>query len=366
MKVCLRRYYFLFSLLVLFPLSVCAESFRFPNFDAGYFQFYGRMKVDEQGYPYMTWPGSSIEGRFSGTSLSVVIKDDMGKNYFNVIVDGEHDDPFIIEARPGIHEYLVADALFTGEHHFQLYKRTEGWEGGAWFYGVRLAEKGRMLDPPPRPKRKIVFYGDSITSGMGNEAKLGASDNVLSEKNNYLSYAAITARNLSAEQHIISLSGIGILISWFDFTMPEYFNQLTGERKNTSLWDFSLWQPDVVVINLMQNDSVLIDYKKTLNPAPTADEIISAYRRFVESLMEHHPNATFICALGSMDVAKLDRPWIGYMDEVVKQIRRVGKNKNKISRVILPFGGSGQHPRLVEHKINANILTAHIQKQMNW
>src|SRR5690606_12981704 len=106
-------------------------------------------------------------------------------------------------------------------HSVEIYKRTEGEEGHTAFKGIVLADGQKLLTPPSRLPHKIEIYGDSISSGMGNEGAYNGVDNQLSEKNNYLAYGSIAARQLNAELHTISQSGIGIMVSWFPFIMPQ-------------------------------------------------------------------------------------------------------------------------------------------------
>jgi hypothetical protein len=223
-----------------------------------------------------------------------------------VIIDGDEHSPYVIKAKQGEHKYLISNVLNEGPHTLEIYKRTEGEEGSTLFKGIEIAEHGKLLAPTKRPTRRIEIYGDSITSGMGNEAADNAPDNLASEKNNYWAYSAITARNLNAELHTISQSGIGVMISWFDFIMPQFYDQLNAAGENNSQWDFTQWAPDVVVINLMQNDSWLIDNEKRLKPHPTNEQRIQHYQTFVQNIRKIYPNAYLICALGSMDATIVD------------------------------------------------------------
>ena len=43
------------------------------------------------------------------------------------------------------------------------------------------------------------------------------------------------------------------MVSWFPLIMPEMYDRLTPTEAS-SKWDFSSYQPDVVVVNLFQND----------------------------------------------------------------------------------------------------------------
>jgi lysophospholipase L1-like esterase len=313
----------------------------------------------------LSWPSSSIEGNFTGTSLAVKLDDQLGKNYFNVFIDGDLARPVIIEASKGGKSYPVATGLAPGAHRFLITKRTEGEEGATTFLGLELADGGKLLAPPPRKQRRIEFFGDSITSGMGNEAADGKPDDVLREKNNFMSYASITARNLDAEAHIISQSGIGVMISWFPFTMPDFYDQLNAVGNNDSKWDFSSWTPDVVVINLMQNDHWLIDDHKRLVPMPSDAQRVQAYRQFVQKIRALYPKAYIVCALGSMDAIAPGSRIPDLVRSAVAQIREEQKDE-RIDALMFEFTGYTAHPRVRHHQANAARLTAFIRQKLGW
>ncbi|MGO4382297.1 SGNH/GDSL hydrolase family protein [Pseudoduganella sp. RAF53_2] len=328
-------------------------------------QYTGRIDFANPGGPVLSWPGSSIEGNFTGGSLSLKLDDQQGKNYFNVFIDGDLAHPTVVHAAQGSGTYAVAAGLTPGAHRFLVTKRTEGEEGATTFQGLELADGGKLLPPPPRHQRHIEFFGDSITSGMGNEAPDNGPDNLASEKNNFMSYASITARNLDAEVHVTSQSGIGIMISWFPFTMPDFYDQLNAVGNNDSKWDFSSWTPDVVVINLMQNDKWLIENEKRLQPMPDDAQRVQAYKRFVQRIRALYPKAYIVCALGSMDATATDSRWPGYVRSAVEQIQRE-QNDLRIDTVFFDFTGFRGHPRVAQHQANAARLTAFIKQKMGW
>lgn len=351
-----------FSILLMLPGLVAAV--QLIPADAPGFLYTGRVDFADKKAPRISWPGTSIKANFSGTSLAIILDDELGKNYFNIFIDGEHVHPYVLEAKKGEQTYVISKALKAGNHTFEIYKRTEGEEGATVFKGVVLDDGANLLPPPKRPARRIEIYGDSITSGMGNEAADNGADHLLTEKNNYWAYGAITARNLNAELHTISQSGIGIMISWFPFTMPQFFDQLSAVGNNDSRWDFSRWTPDVVVINLLQNDSWLIDREKRLQPAPTDNERVQAYADFVRSVRAKYPKATIICALGSMD-ATANSKWPGYVTTAVARIKKEDKDEN-LDTIFFDYTGYDAHPRVAQHKANAEKLTAFIKQKMHW
>lgn len=328
-------------------------------------QYVGRIDFRHAAGPLLSWPGTSVEGNFTGSSLTLKLDDQLGKNYFNVFIDGDLAHPVVLRAVQGSKRYEVASGLPPGPHRFLLTKRTEGEEGATAFQGLELADGGELLAPPPRKRRHIEFFGDSITSGMGNEAPEDSRDDLASEKNNFMSYASITARKLDAEAHVISQSGIGIMISWFPFTMPEFYDQVNAVGNNDSKWDFKTWTPDVVVVNLLQNDSWLIDREKRLHPVPDDTQRVQAYKRFIERIRALYPEAYIVCALGSMDATRTGSKWPGYVRSAVAQLQRE-RDDRRIDTIFFEFNGFHGHPRVAQHQANAERLAAFIRAKMGW
>jgi len=332
--------------------------------DHKHLQYTGRIDNGYARGPTLSFAGTQIAGRFTGTSLAIVLDDERGQNFYNVFLDGETERPIILQADKGTKTYVVANGLAPGEHTFRIFKRTEGAEGPTVFKGLELDDKADLLPPPARPSRRIEFFGDSITSGMGNEAPDDGRDDLAKDKNAYMSYASITARALKAEAHITSQSGIGVMISWFPFTMPDFYDQSNAVGDNDSKWDFSKWTPDVVVINLMQNDSWLIGRDHKLQPEPDDAQRVAAYQRFVARIRSLYPKAYIVCALGSMDATREGSPWPGYVKSAVVSLARAGDKR--IDTIFFPFTGYGAHPRVKQHQANAEMLTAFIRKKMGW
>lgn len=328
------------------------------------FVYTGRVDFSNPAAPVLSWPSTSIKANFTGSSLAITLDDQVGKNFYNVIVDGQDQYPFVIACQPGEVTYQISTSLGDGAHSVEIFKRTEGKEGSTVFKGLTLASGGTLLAPPKRAMRRIEFYGDSITSGAGNEAADNASDKLASEKNSYLSYASFTARALDAEYHMISRSSIGIMASWFDFQMPDYFDQLSAVGDNDSHWNFQQWTPDVVVVNLMQNDSWLVDDARRVKSIPTDAQRIQAYTDFINTVRRQYPNALIVCALGSMDAVKRGSKWPGYIGSAVENIQQ--NTDQKIVTLFFDYTGYEKHPRIYQHHDNAKKLTELIKLEMGW
>jgi hypothetical protein len=120
----------------------------------------------------------------------------------------------------------------------------------------------------------------------------------------------------------------------------------------------------VVVINLFQNDSWLVDREKRLQPSPSDAERVQAYINFVRSIRAKYPKVPIICALGSMD-ATANQKWPGYITAAVQRMRDENKDE-KLDTIFFDYTGFGGHPRIAQHKANAEKLTAFIKQKMEW
>lgn len=352
----------LFVLFIILYQRVSAQQFIAHNDTSG-IRYIGRVVMKNE-HSELNWPGTSLSIRFTGTSISAVLRDERADNYYRVLVDGKTVRQF----KPDSVEktYLLADSLSSGEHELQLIKRTEYDRGKTLFYGFELHGNAKILPAPPPAKRNIEFYGNSITCGYGVLDTVGDSAASAFE-DHYLSYAAITARHFGAGYHCIAKSGIGILISWFPYVMPEIYDRLDPNDKQ-STWDFNRYRPDVVVVNLFQNDSWLTqnpthpEFKRVFGTkAPTPGQIVTAYQNFISQIRAKHPAVPIICALGNMDATKPGSPWPGYIEKAVKNL-----SDPKVYTLMFPYKNTPGHPKIAEQEAMAAQLISFIDKNISW
>ena len=239
--------------------------------------------------------------------------------------------------------------------------------GKTYFYGFTMADGGKILDAPAEPKRKIEIFGNSISCGYAVLDTEGKDRGSAPFEDGYNSYAALTARHYNAEFYNTSKSGIGITISWFPLIMPEMYDRLDA-TDSTSKWDFSKYTPDLVIINLFQNDSWLVNMPGNPNfkarfgaTAPAPDFFVKAYSNFVASVRAKYPKAKIVCILGSMDATKAGAPWPGYIQQAVD-----GLHDKHIYTHFIPYKNTPGHPSAKEQQAIANDLEAFIDKTIKW
>ncbi len=312
----------------------------------------------------LMWPGTSVTIKFKGTGISGEFKDQDTSNYYNVIID--HDSLHVVKFDTLKEQIVLATGLPFGKHTLQLFKRTEWDKGKTWFYGFETTGKTKLLKPAKLPGRKIEFFGNSISCGYAINDMVHDSHSGYYE-NNYDAYPAITARHFNAQYHCTAKSGIGIMVSWFPLIMPEMYNRL-DPTDSTSKWDFSKFTPDVVVINLLQNDSWIVNmpnneqFKQRFgNKPPTESQIVDAYKKFVQTIRLTYPKAQIICMLGSMDITKKGSPWPGYVEKAVAEI-----NDPKVFTYIVPYKETPGHPKVQEQKELADGLIQFMNEHITW
>lgn len=316
----------------------------------------------------LAWSCSSATVNFKGTGIKVTLKDEHGDNYFNVIVDNKVTS--VLHPDSTQKEYILAAGLTNTNHTVELYKRTEWAMGKTWIYQFALDKNSQILLQSPPKKHKIEFFGNSISCGYADEDSTGKDRGTSQFENGYLSYAALTARHFDAEFYNTSRSGIGITVSWFPLIMPEMYNKAdpTDLVYDQGMWDFSKYTPDVVVINLFQNDAWIVklpdndQFKARFGTKPpTDDQLIKAYRNFVKSIRDVYPKARIVCILGSMDATKPGSPWPGYIEKAVASF-----GDKKIYTHFIPYKNTPGHPSIKEQQAMADDLTSYIEKNIVW
>lgn len=356
------KYKFLIIICAVIHLNCAAQpvvKFNSPNI-----HYMGRIAFRDSAAE-LSWSANSIKINFSGTGLSAILKDERSDNNYNVIIDGKVTS--VIHPAREKKDYVLASGLPSGKHSLELFKRTEWAMGKTWFYGFKLDKNSKILPVPQTPKRKIEFFGNSITCGFADEDTTGQDRGTSPYENGYISYAALTARHYNAEFYNTSKSGIGITVSWFPLIMPEMYDRLDA-TDSTSKWNFARYRPNLVIINLFQNDSWITkmpdneQFKARFGKTPPTPEfIISAYRSFVKSVRSKYPKTPILCILGSMDATQTGSPWPGYIEKAV-----AGLNDRKIYTHFIPYKNTPGHPSAKEQQVMANDLITFIDKTISW
>ncbi len=323
-----------------------------------YLQYTGRIDFSNPLKPRFWSPGVYIKAKFKGTGCEVVINDEelYGKshNFIEIVIDDQQ--PYRIQTTGKVNTIKIGGNLSNKAHTVTICKDTESGIGYLEFVSIKCQQ---LFPAPASPAHKIEFIGNSITCGTGMDlsvAPCNVGDWYL-QHNAYLSYGARTARNLNAQWHLTSVSGIGLIHSCcgMTVTMPQVFDKL-NLRTDTIPWDFKRYQPDVVTVCLGQNDGV-----------QDSSLFCKAYIKFISDVRKHYPLANIICLTSPMGDNNLTPVLKRYIDGIINAVKQQGDKK--VTRYFFSkqyHKGCGGHPDMDEHKQIAGELTAYIRQITGW
>ena len=269
--------------------------------------------------------------------------------HFKVWTDGIEID---VTVNGGADERIVtlpvARDLPKGEHKFELYRCNEQISGLCSPFALEL---NSTLLPYEAPKRdlKMIFIGDSVTSG----AQLFAINGVDQGKNWHSdatrSYAFLTGRALNADFYIASRSGSFSArndspdsIYW----TYDYYSKRRGEI----FYDNTKDEVDVFVISLGAND---VGEKRGFSD----EEIRDNEQALIRRVRADHPDAKIVWTYGQLASERGNRVVRAAVEEMMASDPKLYFYQYKESNGL----GGFWHPTAEAHARDAQELTAFIQ-----
>lgn len=292
----------------------------------------GRIDDTVPDAPVFVQPGSFVRISFSGSSwvkAVVINKRRWSDSWIGALADDKqykillekNGEPEVVTLTEGLEKDTI--------HDVTLFKRMDQCHeytflGFLMEYGARV-EKARRL-----PRKKLEFYGDSITDGGVAEAldyvRRPDPEHNGEYNNAYFSFAWATARKLHAQAHIVAQGGIALMDgtgyyenrngkagmeSCFDkvYFYPADEFQTEDKQKKTvqekdtiglpalqrmEKWNFARYTPHVVVVSIGQNDAWPEDFMREDFYGEKAQEWRNHYKNWILSLREIYPQAWIV------------------------------------------------------------------------
>jgi len=312
------------------------------------FRYEGRFDFADANSPVVIWQASRLSINFEGDTLTLLFSVAKAQNFFNAQVDGTTT---IVEVNEGTPPKGTTFAgLGKGRHHLVLFKRSEANAGSVHFNGVQIAEGAKVWAPASVAyKLKIEFFGDSKTVGACNED--GNTDQWDNRRthNGALSYAAITAEAFKADHRNISVSGMGIITGYVEVKAGEMWNRIYPKASSPPA-DLNSWTPNVVFVNLGDNDE---SFTRTHNQ-PFPESFTDGYVSIVRAIRAAYPKAHIVLLRGGMSGGMHSEPLNKAWKDIVTQLEAGDKD---ISHFVFKYQAMN-HPRVAEdHKLAEELIT---------
>ncbi len=309
------------------------------------------------GSAQYSWPGVNIHAEFTGTQVSMTVNNATGNNRVTVVVDG--GAPRTVSMAAGTSTVALASGLAAGTHDVVIWRNTEASPGGVTtFEGLTgFSSGGALLAPATAPGRRIEVIGDSLSVGAGVEGNATCPGGIDAFTNNYLAYGSVAARAVSADVVTVAYSGIGVYRNYGEttptaasLTMPKRYPYAIPD---TVLWDFALYQPQVVVINLGTND---------FGSGDPGTPYEMAYVSFVQTIRAKYPDAYFIL-IDMYGGTRLTR-----LNDIAATLKTGGESKAEVLSLdaVQNNLGCNQHPNVAGQQAMGNTLATRMRTVMGW
>ena len=328
---------------------------------------------------WMVHSASGAEFTFTGTKASLVLVGDT-----TILGSAENQVRYAIYVNGECVEDAMMDTaektvtVFESETEevctVKIVKLSESAQSTMGVKSIVVTSKGEIT-PTENKERLIEFIGDSITCGYGVEDENRDHHFKTSTENAMKTYAYKTAELLDVDYSFVSFSGYGIVSGYTsngkkvtEQLVPTYYERIgfsygvfMNKKPSDFGWDFSLRQPDVIVVNLGTNDDSYTGGSKDKRA-----EYVTGYVAFLETIRKNNPDATIFCTLGIMG----DRLYPSVETAVAQYQEKTGDTKVYAMKFDVQNPDDGYaadwHPTEATHKKAADKLSAYIKEVMGW
>lgn len=335
--------------------------------DEDYVKISGRTYTNSSGTVILSNTYSSVEFAFVGTLAEVTLTSDCkdSKARVGIFVNGHRTVDTMLTDKTTTLKVFESDV--PEKCIVSIVKLSEQSHSYVGVKNIHAVTEYGII-PTPERERKIEFIGDSITCGYGVDAPNEGYDFSTETEDGSKTYAALVGKALDADVNIVAWSGIGVYSCYTSGDEPSQWKLVSGIYGNTDTmhtskkWDFSEWQPDVVVINAGTNDK---SWTKGIDQR--VDTFGSAYYDLICQVREKNPDAYIICSLGAMGN--------DLMPEIKEQVAAYSANTGDYHITTFEFAnqngyrdgyGADYHPSAKTHQKMADKLAPFIAEIMGW
>ena len=272
-----------------FAIVQAASQITFPANHNG-ITYTGRIATHGDGTVSYDWTGVYLQTYFTGGYFAIDVSE-TDTSWHNLFIDGKWVKKLkITGAQP--QRIVLAEKLAKGTHLLRLQKCTEGQNGCTTIHQFVLA-KGGTLNPVERKERMIEIYGDSYTCGYGTESEKATDPFSVDTENCDKAYGCIIARYFDTDYALTAHSGQGMVRNWAsptqiaDVNMSTRYTQ-TFDDHGTEAYNFDLYRPQLVIINLGTNDF-------SPGPIPSDEQYVGAYMEMIKTIQQKYPDVKVLC-----------------------------------------------------------------------
>lgn len=327
--------------------------------------------------------GVQLKFNFKGEYLAVGlsdIRDDLPEslNFYNIYINDSLIE--VIKVIPLKKWYNINYSFKNRIVEVVIFKRTEAMCAAGVFHGLKVNE-GAEIYKEKLKSRKIEWIGDSFTAGYGNLVSNATPPNGnpttgfhAKNEDNSRAWGAIASKILNAEYMCTAFSGKGIYRNYDNSeegTITKIYNLINPVISNEK-WNFSRYQPDLIVVNLGQND-----FGPETQKIPLMTDSVrftKVYLELLETIKKNNSKAKILIIIGGglsddypADFKRLSRSrlWLKNIARIFNDKHYNGCALFELQTITSPYG-EDWHPSLKSHQHMADQVVLFIKNFMNW
>ncbi len=310
---------------------------------------------------FFNWSSAGFEFRFKGSGATAKIYSDApgGKHtaYIKIYIDGvEQPDVALTTFRQEV--VLAKDLDPNVEHTVKVVKRTNARSSMAALMSLTLHD-GEKLAPPADSTRYIEFIGDSLTVGYSTVPLQGQTEWTTAGEDSTKTYNETAANAFFADYSIVAISGRGIVRNGGGDTdkLLSYIYDYVDQYNNPNVKYKFERQPDVIVINLGENDAA------KANANLSSAEFKAGLKKFLLNVRAKNPKAEILYTYGLTDT-KFSRE----MKEVISQLRAGGDEHISYTQMRYCYDNERivNHPTYEAYQARAKTIIDLIANATGW
>lgn len=304
--------------------------------------FFGR-HINKNKKHYFSYSGSGFEFLVKPNNIDFSIT-------LSLISElNEHDSQYVSIFIND--EFYSKEKLINGQNDIEikpntlsktkikLIKVNEVYLSSIYLNYIEL-NRAELINYETEPKKKIGFFGDSLTCGYGLLDFHGKNFSMESEDFTY-SYAYLTSKALDLDYVVIARSGISI-------ALPIYCNTLFNEIYDTvDMFDKCEVKDnlDYAVINLGTNDSAA--FNKSQNKTSSLKIFKEKYIELIERIIKDNPDVKLVLCYKMVEI---NEEIIKAIKEVYLSIKEKFSNKFELVEFAPDQNGASSHPYKTAHE----------------
>lgn len=318
--------------------------------DLNKIRFFGR-HITKDNKPYFSYSGTGFEfnvvpeAKYVTVNISLLSElREHQYQYIAIYVNGTFYKKFQLKEGPNDVKFFV----FTEEDiNVKLLKYNETYVSSLYLEDITLIN-AKMGELKPENKKRIGFFGDSITCGYGNTERHGEGFTMEHEEFDR-AYPFLIAQKLDMDYMVVARSGVSVSRQiWIDQLFDEIYD--TVDMFNKCPVDDRL---DYAIIALGTNDNGAYALAPEEEKPAALKKFVYDYLSLIGRIIKDNPGVSIVIAYNFVELLEDIK---NAFKEIVECASKKYKNSIKLVELTPNAEGAAGHPYLDGHLVFAKEI----------